>query len=113
MNITELKEKLTTFNKQIIIDSSDLIRSCHEDDFIDGAKWQHSEKCKTILALIDIVEDMQKCLKRYEPYCVPLLRPSTDPDMDPSEFDEIYEQWLAKETLTTTEQKLKNLTEET
>jgi hypothetical protein len=66
MNFAEIKKKLTEFDEQAVIDSPELIKSCHEDDFIDGAKYQFTKDAKIISGLLEIIEMQTECMNNYQ-----------------------------------------------
>ena len=71
MNITELKEKLTMFDEKTaekwieerISNESGAVSYIDVIKFIQGARYQHSQDAKTITALLEIIEQMQKVLE--------------------------------------------------
>ena len=111
-NITELKEKLINrFSRRKSKNIAEQMTEIFNDSFyveldIEGTSYQHSQDAKTITALLEIIEEMQKCA--FE-----IIEDGSKPIGDLGGYfiaDEKYNNLLV--TLTATEQKLKNLTEE-
>ncbi len=119
MNITELKKKLTAYNESSVLDhvnTNHIYRFISEkstaDIFNDGAKYQHSQDAKTITALLEITEDMQKALIKSEKRLLKL----EDSNCAFCGGSFVAESTITlnaiNQTLTATEQKLNKLTEE-
>ena len=128
-NITELKEKLTRkndFEKEWEYQQGALFLK--KDQIYDLRKnlaeyfyrKGHSQDAKTITALLDIIEDMQDAIKHTNDFC---LCTRNTVGFDYHEDHKVQgkpksgSRWITprdynRRTLTATEQKLKNLTEE-
>ena len=111
MNITELKEKLTKFEINLCADAAAISlkkpsKSVLDQIYIDGALWRHSQDAKTITSLLLIIEEMRDALEFVS---MPLtnLNPSLEGLIETIKNDTER----ARQTLTATEQKLKELGE--
>jgi hypothetical protein len=72
INFAELKLKLCEFDEQTVIDSPELVKSCNEDDFIDGAKYQYTKDAKIISELLGIIEMQNEALGRTNTMYLPV-----------------------------------------
>lgn len=109
-NITELKEKLTKRDENLTNEyiGRQLQEHGQEPTYKQVCDNQYFNYDKTITALLSIIEDMQQALRYYHSNAMTFKHcQEISPDVE-----EYCNGEIAEDTLTTTEQKLKELTEE-
>jgi len=64
-DFAELRDKLCLYDLKEVMNSKELIKSCHEDDFLDGVMYQNTKSAAIITELLEIIQSQSEVIKEF------------------------------------------------